>query len=168
MTPTGKVVVWGHWIVGLLAAAITVANIWGIVGNTVSMEHGARFGPQVLIADSLFAVFGMICGLCAWGILRWRPWGHVLALGIFTLEKVVDSLNGTAAFTTLEEGLHIEIKFNHAGHADLFGRARSQTAMVPEQSVLSFSFETDQSFLARTVRELKGIVTQFPIRKPSA
>jgi hypothetical protein len=84
------------------------------------------------------------------------------------LEKAVDSLNGAATFTTLEEGLHIEIKFNHAGHADLFGRARSQTSMVPEQSVLSFSFETDQSFLAQTVRELKGIVMQFPIRKPSA
>jgi len=84
------------------------------------------------------------------------------------LEKVVDSLNGTATFTTLEEGLHIEIKFNHAGHADVFGRARSQTSMLPEPSVLSFSFETDQSFLAQTVRELRGIVTQFPIRKPSA
>jgi hypothetical protein len=84
------------------------------------------------------------------------------------LEKAVDSLNGAATFTTLEEGLHLEIKFNHAGHADLFGRARSQTSLVPDQSVLSFSFETDQSFLARTVRELKGIVKQFPIRKPSA
>jgi hypothetical protein len=84
------------------------------------------------------------------------------------LEKAVDSLNGSATFTTMEEGLHIEIKFNHAGHANVFGRAGSQTSIVPEQSVLSFSFETDQSFLAQTVRELKGIVTQFPIRKPSA
>jgi hypothetical protein len=92
MTPTGKVVVWGHWIVGLLAAATTVASIWGIVGNTVSMERGARFGPQVLIADSQFAVLGMICALCTWGILRWRPWGHVLALGIFTFELFVVGL----------------------------------------------------------------------------
>jgi hypothetical protein len=92
MTPTGKAVIWGHWIVGLLAAAITVASIWGIVGNTVSMEHGARFGPQVLIADSQLAVLGMICALCAWGILRWRPWGHVLALGIFTVELFVGGL----------------------------------------------------------------------------
>jgi hypothetical protein len=87
---------------------------------------------------------------------------------LMQLEKAVDSLNGTAAFTTLEEGLQIEVKFNHAGHADLFGRARSQTSLVPEQSVLSFSFETDQSFLAQTVRDLHGIVTQFPIRRPSA
>ena len=84
------------------------------------------------------------------------------------LEKAVDSLKGTAAFTTLGEGLDIEIKFTHAGHADLLGRARSQQSLVPDQSVLSFSFETDQSFLSQTVRELRGIVTQFPIRKPSA
>ena len=69
---------------------------------------------------------------------------------------------------TLEEGLQIEIKFNRAGRADLFGRARSQQSLVPHESVLSFSFETDQSFLAQTVRELKGIVTQFPVRRRSA
>jgi hypothetical protein len=87
-----KVVIWGHWIVGLLAAAIATQNIWGIVGNTVSMERGARFGPQVLSADSSFAVLGMICALCAWGILTWRPWGHVVALVIFTFEVFVGGL----------------------------------------------------------------------------
>jgi hypothetical protein len=83
------------------------------------------------------------------------------------LDKAVDSLNGTATFTTLEDGLHIEIRFNRAGHADLFGRVRSQTALIPDQSVPSFSFQTGQSFLAQTVRELKGIVTKFPTRKPA-
>jgi hypothetical protein len=83
------------------------------------------------------------------------------------LEDAVRSLSGNATFISLEEGLQIEIKFNHAGHADLFGRARSRISLVPDQSELSFSFETDQSFLARTVRELKGIVTQFPVRKPA-
>ncbi len=81
------------------------------------------------------------------------------------LEKAVDSLDSTAVFTTLEDGLHIEIKFNHVGHANLFGRVRSQTSLVPDQSVLSFSFETDQSFLAQTVRELREIAVKFPIRK---
>ena len=84
------------------------------------------------------------------------------------LEKAVDALNGTATFTTLEEGLHVAIGFNHAGHADVVGRARSQTSTGPGQSVVSFSFETDQSLLAQTVRELKGIVKQFPIRKPNS
>jgi hypothetical protein len=35
---------------------------------------------------------------------------------------------------------------------------------VPDESALSFSFETDQSFLAHTVRELKAIVSRFPVR----
>jgi hypothetical protein len=81
------------------------------------------------------------------------------------LEKAVGSLSGNATFATLEEGLQVEINFNCAGHADLFGRARSRISLVPKQSELSFSFETDQSFLAQTLRELKGIVAQFPIRK---
>jgi hypothetical protein len=48
--------------------------------------------------------------------------------------------------------------------AEVFGSARSQTSNVPDVSVLSFSFETDQSFLAHTVRELKTIVSRFPVR----
>jgi len=106
-----------------------------------------------------------------------REFSCVLGLSLVTreftqflaeLEEAVGSLKGTATFRTLEEGLQIEVRFNHAGHADVVGHARSQMSPVPEQTVLSFSFETDQSFLAQTVRELKGIVTQFPIRKPSA
>jgi hypothetical protein len=77
---------------GSLAAVIAAASIWGIVGNTVSMECRARFGPQALNADSHFAVLGMVCALCAWGILRWRPWGHALALGIFSFEFFVGAL----------------------------------------------------------------------------
>ena len=92
MTLAGKIVTWGRWIVGLLAAAITATSIWGIVGNTVSMKPAARFGSQVLVADFQFVVLGVTCGLCAWGILRWRTWGHVLALVVFTLELFVGGL----------------------------------------------------------------------------
>jgi len=87
-----EIVIWGHWIVVLLAAAIAAESIWGIVGNMVSMERGARFGPRVLNADFMFVVLGLVCGLCAWGILKWRPWGHALALGIFTFEVLVGGL----------------------------------------------------------------------------
>lgn len=80
------------------------------------------------------------------------------------LEEAVRQLKGTAVFATLEEGLEFEIKFKSAGQAELSGRARSQTSLVPDQTVLSFSFETDQSFLAETIRELNGIVAQFPAR----
>jgi len=80
------------------------------------------------------------------------------------LEQAVQLIKGTATFSTVEAGLAIEIKFTTAGHAEVFGSARSQTSNVPDVSVLSFSFETDQSFLARTVRELKTIVSRFPVR----
>ena len=71
-------------------------------------------------------------------------------------------LKGTATFSTVEAGLAIEIKFTTAGHVEVFGSA--QTSLVPDVSVLSFSFETDQSFLVHTVRELKAIVSRFPVR----
>jgi hypothetical protein len=80
------------------------------------------------------------------------------------LEEAVRQLKGTAVFATLEEGLELEINFKSAGQADLFGRARSQTSLLPKQTVLSFSFETDQSFLAQTLRELKELVRQFAVR----
>ena len=80
------------------------------------------------------------------------------------LEQAVQLLKGTATFSTVEAGLGIEIKFTTAGHAEVFGSARSQTSNVPDVSVLSFSFETDQSFLAHTVRDLKTIVSRFPVR----
>ena len=84
------------------------------------------------------------------------------------LEEAVRLCAGTAVFTTSEEGLDVEIKFRSGGQADVFGKVRSRASLVPEQTVLSLSFETDQTFLAQTVHELKEIVEQFPIRKPSA
>ena len=80
------------------------------------------------------------------------------------LEQTVQLLKGTASFSTAEAGLAIEIRFTTAGHAEVFGSARSQRSIVPDVSELSFSFETDQSFLAHTVRELKTIVSRFPVR----
>ncbi|HYB61554.1 MAG TPA: hypothetical protein VEH50_08755 [Methylomirabilota bacterium] len=84
------------------------------------------------------------------------------------LEEGVRSLQGSAEFTTLEEGIRLEVTFTSAGHAHLIGRARSQVALVPDQTTLSFSFETDQSFLAQTLQELKGVMEQFPTRRPSS
>jgi hypothetical protein len=36
-------------------------------------------------------------------------------------------------------------------------------SFVPDQSLLSFPFGTDQSFLAHTVRKLKAIVSRFQV-----
>jgi hypothetical protein len=87
--------------------------------------------------------------------------GDDLARFADELEQGVQSMKGIATFSTAEAGLGIEIQFTTAGHADVFGSARSQASIVPDHSVLSFSFETGQTFLAQTV--LKSIVCQFPI-----
>ena len=80
------------------------------------------------------------------------------------LEQAVQLLKGKATFSTAEAGLAVEIKFKTAGHAEVSGSARSQTSFVPDVPMLSFSFETDQSFLAHTVREVKTVVSRFPVR----
>ena len=92
MTPTGKVAIWGHWIVGLLAAAIAGTSIWGIVGNTVSMDRGARFGAQVLIADSQLAVLGLIATPPALGVITSLSIGEPLVI----LSMIPDALAAIA------------------------------------------------------------------------
>jgi hypothetical protein len=87
-----KIAIWGHWIVGLIAAAIAAESIGGIAGNMLSMQGGARFGPQVLYADFQFAIFAVFCALCAWGIIKWRRWAHLMALGVFAFEVYASGL----------------------------------------------------------------------------
>ena len=97
-------------------------------------------------------------------VLRLALVTHDFARFADELEQAVQLLKGTATFSTAEAGLAVEVKFTTAGHAEVFGSVRSQTSFVPDQSVLSFSFETDQSFLAHTVRELRAVVSRFPVR----
>jgi len=80
------------------------------------------------------------------------------------LDEALRSLKGTAVFTTLEAGLKLEITFNAAGHANVFGTIQSQLSVVPSRTGLDFSFETDQSFLSYTVEGLRAVVQQFPVR----
>ncbi|HST09383.1 MAG TPA: hypothetical protein VLL05_03335 [Terriglobales bacterium] len=80
------------------------------------------------------------------------------------LAESVRSLKGTAVFATAEDGLKLEITFNSAGHADVFGIIQSQLSALPTRTKLDFSFETDQSFLSSTVDELRAVIQQFPVR----
>jgi hypothetical protein len=80
------------------------------------------------------------------------------------LEQALQSMKGNASFTTSEAGLAVQIKFTTAGHAEVLGSARSQISNVLNGIELSFSFETDQSFLAHTLRDTKSILSKFPVR----
>jgi hypothetical protein len=75
------------------------------------------------------------------GVLRLSLVTHDIVRFANELEQAVQMSKGTATFSSAEAGLGIEIKFKTGGHADVFGNVRSQTSFVPDQSVLSFSFE---------------------------
>src|ERR1700731_4588272 len=76
-----KVVTWGHWVVGLLFAAVGIdclfyAYVQGVPGLAI-MAHGYRPNffisyPTIILWIPLF--------FSTWGIWKWRRWGHVLAM----------------------------------------------------------------------------------------
>jgi hypothetical protein len=73
------------------------------------------------------------------------------------------SLAGAVVVNTSEEGFRLEVIIARGGHADVFGYAQSNRAR-PSRTVLAFSFESDQSFLSQTNRELEKILQHFPVR----
>jgi hypothetical protein len=84
-----KLVIWGHWIVALISASLAAGCIWEIVGASIIRD--ARFGPRSLDANFPIAVVGVVYGLCSWGILKWRRWGHALAIGVSAFVSFVGS-----------------------------------------------------------------------------
>ena len=84
-----KLVIWGRLVVALISASIAALCICEIMGPLIIT--GASFGSRSLDADFLIAIFGVVFGLCSWGILKWRPWAHALAIGVSALEAVFGS-----------------------------------------------------------------------------
>jgi hypothetical protein len=78
------------------------------------------------------------------------------------LRSVLTTMNGAAAFVTDEEALNCTIQLMRVGTAVVKGRAQAQGHVT---AVLSFSFESDQSFLAETLLGLESVVQKFPLKK---
>lgn len=81
------------------------------------------------------------------------------------LSTVLTKLSGTASFLTDEEALCLSIEIGRTGGALVEGVA--QTDGQPQAS-LSFSFDSDQSFLSRTLHDLEAVVTHFPVKEHSS
>jgi hypothetical protein len=79
------------------------------------------------------------------------------------LNEALEALAGGVVVNTSEEGFRLEVIIARGGHADVFGYAQSNRAR-PSSTVLAFSFESDQSFLSQTNRELEKILQHFPVR----
>jgi hypothetical protein len=77
------------------------------------------------------------------------------------LSPLIEPLEGTAKFDTLENQLSIVVKMSDRGTCRISGHATDHT-----HCTLQFSFESDQTFLRPAIRELKAIVGEFPVRNP--
>jgi hypothetical protein len=77
------------------------------------------------------------------------------------LERATDSMSGQATFTNLENDLKLTISFGQRGAAEIAG------VLTPGGSspgTLHFQFQSDQSYLVRSVEDLKCLTRQFPFR----
>ena len=77
------------------------------------------------------------------------------------LDQVVQGDARVASFQTMEEALSIRVEVDRAGRAVLAGSLREIDAGGSE---LSYSIDSDLSFLQRSHAELKRIVAEFPER----
>jgi hypothetical protein len=77
------------------------------------------------------------------------------------LEKSTDSLSGRVAFESLESDLELTISFGERGAVEIAGILRPG-GWSP--GVLHFQFQSDQSYLAKSVQDLKRLTQQFPFR----
>ena len=78
-----------------------------------------------------------------------------------SLRSAVSDLKGEATFETDEDALRLDVKFNTTGKAAVTG-----TLHEPDRprTTLTFSFESDQTFMRRTVDALNEVTRQFPVR----
>ena len=79
------------------------------------------------------------------------------------LNEAIEQSGGAVVVNTSEKRFRLEVTITRGGHADVFGYAQSNTAR-PSTTMLAFSFESDESFLAQTNRELGKILQHFPVR----
>jgi DMSO/TMAO reductase YedYZ heme-binding membrane subunit len=85
-----KVVNWGHWLVSAAFVALGADAIWSAL---TAIPRNLREHPQDITYR--FASSALFCALvvsCAWGILKWRVWGHALALTVCILVVLFDLL----------------------------------------------------------------------------
>jgi hypothetical protein len=77
------------------------------------------------------------------------------------LEKLYQSLKGTASFTTMEEQLSLQISGNGKGAIQAQGDAVDDSG---NRNKLYFAFHIDQTYLQSTLQELQGVTELFPVR----
>lgn len=78
-----------------------------------------------------------------------------------SLRAGIEGRSPKVSFSTTEEGFGWDIEFNSRGQATVSGFLKSPGN---PKAKLSFSFQSDQSYLQQTLSDLIGVNQQFPIR----
>lgn len=84
-----------------------------------------------------------------------------LAAFLTQLRPLYDTLRGTAEFATLEGQLHLWLTGDGNGHIELKGEVADQPDIGNR---LHFTLHFDQSQLGASIRELKKVTLEFPVR----
>jgi len=78
------------------------------------------------------------------------------------LAEAVERLSGRVDFESTESDIVLAVEFSHRGTATVSGLLRPNGS---ERTTLSFNFETDQTMLSETVRQLDELVVRLPVRE---
>lgn len=76
------------------------------------------------------------------------------------LSMVLSSSKGEAVFGADEDALQVTVSIEGKGRGLVKGTTRVD---AQTKTTVSFSFETDQTYLNKTCKELEAVITQFPI-----
>jgi hypothetical protein len=78
------------------------------------------------------------------------------------LKGALAALSGTVSFQNTEHDVVFDIAFDKRGNASIHGTAQPHRS--PEAS-LTFRFDTDQSYLTQTLRQLEAVLRSFPAKQ---
>jgi hypothetical protein len=78
------------------------------------------------------------------------------------LIRIVSDFVGSASFVTDEEKLYLNIEITKTGRACVKGLAQIHGK---PKAALSFSFDTDQSFLRKTFHGVSAVLQNYPVKK---
>jgi hypothetical protein len=87
----------------------------------------------------------------------WFSTGQVYQFFI-QLQKCYNELKGSVTFSEAENNLKIELNFNRFGQINIQGYFQES---ANQENILHFEFESEQSYLTSTLRQLNSIVDQY-------
>ena len=87
----------------------------------------------------------------------WFSTGQVYQFFI-QLQKCYNELKGSVTFSESENNLKIELNFNRFGQINIQGYFQE---VAHQENILHYEFESEQSYLTSTLRQLNSIIDHY-------